>query len=194
MKKIMKILLVSLMAILVMEGCKTKTVTQEHFVTDRTLDKSVDKSLQERFIAAFEQIAHYSKQSHDTSVTETTHTKDSTSTTIDANGNPIKTEKWHSTITSKDTKEVLRLQDSLIMASKEKDRLNYLVVQKDSLIRFRQDSIHILSRELTKSEQRYMTLGKYAMGSIITLVLLVIIVVAIWLWHRKKINHENNND
>ena len=193
MKKITKIWLICLLGILMMGSCKTKTMTEDHYITDKTIDKNVDKSLQERFIAAFEQMAHYSKQSHDTQVTETTHTKDSTSTTLDADGKPIKTEKWHSVVSSKDTKEVLRLQDSLSLVSKEVDKLNLLVVQRDSLIRLRQDSIHILNRELTKSEQRYMTLGKYAMGSIITLVI-VIIGLAIWLWHRKQTAHEKDND
>ena len=75
------------------------------------------------------------------------------------------------------------------------DRLRYRnQVKTDTFIR--RDTIYVpkpMERTLTKSEQRYITLGKYAMGAIIAVVL-VIIGLAIWLWHRKKFAHEDNND
>ena len=69
--------------------------------------------------------------------------------------------------------------------SKEVDKYQFLIVQKDSLIRLKQDSIQVLSRELTKTEQKYITLGKYTAKMIWTLVVAVIGLL-IWLWHRKK--------
>ena len=186
---------VAYFSVLFLTSCKTKTVTQEHYITDNTVSKGVDACWQERFISAFEQMARYHSQEHETSTKEITHTKDSTSTTVDQNGNPIKTESWHSVVTNKDTKEVTKLQDSISSMSKEVDRFQLLIVQKDSLIRLKQDSIHVLSRELTKAEQRYITLGKYAVGAIIILVIVVAILI-IWLIHRKKfvIKHEDDND
>lgn len=170
---------------LFLTSCKTKTVTQEHFITDNTLSKGLDASWQERFISAFEQMATYRNREHETSTKETTHTKDSTSTMVDQNGNPIKIESWHSTVTNRDTKEVTKLQDSIFIMSKEVDKYQLLIVQKDSLIRLKQDSIQVLSRELTKAEQKYITLGKYTAKMIWTLVVAVIGLL-IWLWHRKK--------
>lgn len=176
---------------LFLTSCRTKTVTQDHYITDTSVSKGLDLTWQERFVAAFEQMAQVRKQEKESSYRETTHTKDSTSTMVDADGKPIKTESWHEVITNKESKEVTRLQDSLYVVNKEVERQQSLIIQKDSLIRLKQDSIQVLSRELTKNEQRYMTLGKLAMGAIIGLVL-VIVAIAVWRWHRKKFANENN--
>ena len=176
---------------LFLTSCRTKTVTQDHYITDNSVSKGLDLTWQERFVAAFEQMAQLRTQEKESSYRETTHTKDSTSTMVDADGKPIKTESWHEVITNKESKEVTRLQDSLYVVNKEVERQQSLILQKDSLIRLKQDSIQVLSRELTKNEQRYMTLGKFAMGAIIGLVL-VIVAIAVWLWHRKKFANENN--
>lgn len=176
---------------LFLTSCKTKTVTQDRYITDTSVSKGLDQTWQERFVAAFEQMAQVRKQEKESSYRETTHTKDSTSTMVDADGKPIKTESWHEVITNKESKEVTRLQDSLYVVNKEVERQQSLIIQKDSLIRLKQDSIQVLSRELTKNEQRYITLGKFAMGAIIALIL-VIIGLAVWRWHRKKFANENN--
>ena len=176
---------------LFLTSCKTKTVTQDRYITDTSVSKGLDQTWQERFVAAFEQMALVRKQEKESSYRETTHTKDSTSTMVDADGKPIKTESWHEVITNKESKEVTRLQDSLYVVNKEVERQQSLIIQRDSLIRLKQDSIQVLSRELTKNEQRYMTLGKLAMGAIIGLVL-VIVAIAVWRWHRKKFANENN--
>lgn len=176
---------------LFLTSCKTKTVTQDHYITDTSVSKGLDQTWQKRFVAAFEQMAQVRKQEKESSYRETTHTKDSTSTMVDADGKPIKTESWHEVITNKESKEVTRLQDSLYVVNKEVERQQSLIIQKDSLIRLKQDSIQVLSRELTKNEQRYMTLGKLAIGAIIGLVL-VIVAIAVWRWHRKKFANENN--
>ena len=183
-------------SMLFLTSCKTKTVTQEHYITDQTKNKSLDASWQERFISAFEQMANSRIQEHETSVKENTHTKDSTSTTVDQNGKPIKTESWHSVVTNRDTKEVLRLKDSINIISKEVDKYQLLVVQKDSLIRLKQDSINIMRRELTKNEQRLMTIGKVSLGALVGIIIAITTGILVWLWHRRKIavKYEDNNN
>lgn len=176
---------------LFLTSCRTKTVTQDHYIMDNSVSKGLDLTWQERFVAAFEQMAKVRTQEKESSYRETRHTKDSTSTMVDAAGKPIKTESWHEVISNKESREVTRLEDSLYVVNKMVDRQQSLILQKDSLIRLKQDSIQVLSRELTKNEQRYMTLGKFAMGAIIALIL-VIIGLAVWLWHRKKFANENN--
>lgn len=178
-------------SMLFLTSCKTKTVTQDHFIKDTSVSKGVGMEWQERFVAAFEQMAKVRTQEKESSVRETRHTKDSTSTTVDATGKPIKTESWHEVISNKESREVTRLEDSLYVVNKEVERQQLLVLQKDSLIRMKEDSIRVLGRELTRNEQRYMTLGKFAMGAIIGLVL-VIVAIAVWRWHRKKFKNENN--
>lgn len=183
-------------SMLFLTSCKTKTVTQEHYITDQTESKSLDASWQERFISAFEQMANSRTQEHETSVKETTHTKDSTSTTVDQNGKPIKTESWHSVVTNRDTKEVLRLKDSINIISKKVDKYQHLVVQKDSLIRLKQDSINIMRRELTKNEQRLVTIGKVSLGVLAGIIIAITTGILVWLWHRRKIavKYEDNNN
>lgn len=183
-------------SLLFLTSCKTNTVTQEHYITDQTKNKSLDASWQERFISAFEQMANSRSKEHETSVKETTHTKDSTSTTVDQNGKPIKTESWHSVVTSKDTKEVLRLKDSINIISKKVDKYQHLVVQKDSLIRLKQDSINIMRRELTKNEQRLVTIGKVSLGALVGIIIAITTGILVWLWHRRKnvIKYEDNNN
>lgn len=183
-------------SMLFLTSCKTKTVTQEHYITDQTKNKSLDASWQERFISAFEQMANSRSQEHETSVKETTHTKDSTSTTVDQNGKPIKTESWHSVVTNRNTKEVLRLKDSINIISKKVDKYQHLVVQKDSLIRLKQDSINIMRRELTKNEQRLVTIGKVSLGVFVGIIIAITTGILVWLWHRRKnvIKYEDNNN
>lgn len=182
-------------SMLFLTSCKTKTVTQEHYITDQTKNKSLDASWQERFISAFEQMANSRSQEHETSAKETTHTKDSTSTTVDQNGKPIKTESWHSVVTNRDTKEVLRLKDSINIISKKVDKYQHLVVQKDSLIRLKQDSINIMRRELTKNEQRLVTIGKVSLGALVGIIIAITTGILVWLWHRRKnVKYEDNNN
>lgn len=182
-------------SMLFLTSCKTKTVTQEHYITDQTKNKSLDASWQERFISAFEQMANSRSQEHETSVKETTHTKDSTSTTVDQNGKPIKTESWHSVVTKMNTKEVLRLKDSINIISKKVDKYQHLVVQKDSLIRLKQDSINIMRRELTKNEQRLVTIGKVSLGALVGIIIAITTGILVWLWHRRKnVKYEDNNN
>lgn len=170
---------------LFLTSCRTKTVTQDHYITDTSVSKGLDLTWQERFVAAFEQMAQVRKQEKESSYRETTHTKDSTSTTVDATGKPIKTESWHEVISNKESREVTRLQDSLYVVNKMVDRQQSLILQKDSLIRLKQDSIQVLSRELTKNEQRLVSLNKFSTG-VVKALIAIILGLFIWLWHRKK--------
>lgn len=67
------------------------------------------------------------------------------------------------------------------------DRYRYLnKVKTDSFIK--RDTIYVpkpMERELSKAEQKYITLGKYTAKMIWTLVVAVIGLL-IWLWQRKK--------
>ena len=166
-------------------SCRTKTELQDSYITDTSVSNGLDQTWQERFVAAFEQMAQVRKQEKESSYRETTHTKDSTSTMVDAAGKPIKTESWHEVITNKESKEVTRLQDSLYVVNKEVERQQSLIIQKDSLIRLKQDSIQVLSRDLTKNEQRLVSLNKFSTG-VVKALIAIILGLLIWLWHRKK--------
>lgn len=170
---------------LFLTSCRTKTVTQDHFIKDTSVSKGLDLTWQERFVAAFEQMAQVRKQEKESSYRETTHTRDSTSTMVDAAGKPIKTESWHEVISNKESREVMRLQDSLYVVNREVERQQQLVLQKDSLIRLKEDSIRVLGRELTRNEQRLVSLNKFS-TYVVKALLVIILGLLIWLWHRKK--------
>ena len=46
---------------LFLTSCRTKTVTQDHYITDTSVSKGLDLTWQERFVAAFEQMAQAAK-------------------------------------------------------------------------------------------------------------------------------------
>lgn len=179
-------------SMLFLTSCKTKTVTQDHFIKDTSVSKGVGMEWQERFVAAFEQMAKVRTQEKESSFRETRHTKDSTSTMVDATGKPIKTESWHEVISNKESREVTRLEDSLYVVNKEVERQQLLVLQKDSLIRLKEDSIRVLGRELTRNEQRLVSLNKFSTG-VVKVLLAIILGLLIWLCHRKK-GKNNEND
>lgn len=163
-------------------SCKTKTVTQEHYITDNITSKVLDSNWQERFISAFVQMSRLKSQEHETSMKEVTHVKDSTSTVVDESGKAIKTENWHSEVSSRDSREVLRLQDSIGVLNKHVGKLELFKYKLDSLVRLKQDSIQILGRNLTKAEKRL----KWTDRVFCIIVPAFIIGLAVWRWHRKK--------
>lgn len=176
-------------------SCKTatKTVMEDHYITEQSEHNVLDESWQERMVSAFEQMARIRSQEHETAIKETIREKDSTSTTLGADGKPIKTERFRLVEKSSDKKEVMRLQDSIYSMSKQVVQLKAIRIKMDSLIRLKQDSIHVLSRELTKAERRYMTLGEYTAKAIWAV---VVIIIAWALWRRCKMRrgHEDRND
>lgn len=179
-------------SVLFLTSCKTKTVTQDHFIKDTSVSVGVGMEWQERFVAAFEQMAKVRTQEKESSFRETRHTKDSTSTIVDSNGKPVKTESWHEVISNKESREVTRLEDSLYVVNKEVERQQLLVLQKDSLIRLKEDSIRVLGRELTRNEQRLVSLNKFSTG-VVKVLLAIILGLLIWLCHRKKGKNNENN-
>lgn len=70
------------------------------------------------------------------------------------------------------------------------------MVQKDSLIRLKQDSINIMRRELTKNEQRLVTIGKVSLVALVGIIMAITTGILVWLWHRRKnvIKYEDNNN
>lgn len=163
-------------------SCKTKTVTQGHYITDNISSKVLDENWQERFISAFEQMSRLRLQEHETSIKEISHIKDSTSTAVDESGKVIKTENWHSEISTRDSKEALRLQDSVYALNKQVDKLKLFKYKCDSLIHLKQDSIQVLGRNLAKAEKRL----RWADIIVVTIVSVFVIWLAVWRWHRKK--------
>ena len=98
------------------------------------------------------------------------------------------------TLTQKDSvyeKEIIRIwqKGDTIYRDREVEKASRQEINKSKTDTFiKRDSVYLpkpMERELTKAEQRYITIGKYSVGAIICLVL-IITGLAVWLWHRKK--------
>lgn len=98
------------------------------------------------------------------------------------------------TLTQKDSvyeKEIIRIwqKGDTIYRDREVEKASRQEINKSKTDTFiKRDSVYLpkpVERELTKAEQRYITIGKYAAGAIICLVF-IITGLAVWLWHRKK--------
>ena len=129
----------------------------------------------------YETIKHDSIYISKTDTLKVTHTvtekeyievKDSSSTTLDEQGNILKQEIWHN-------KTIIRQMS---------DSLEYYRAMYDSLRAVSQDTIRIpipIERELSNAEKRYISLGKVSLGLYIGLGVVLIIGVIYWI-RRKK--------
>lgn len=164
-----------LLVLFVTASCKTKTLVSDHYITEKSVSKSSDKELQERFISAFEQMSRKISESRETSTSMSTHIRDSVHTVVDLEGKPIKTERWHSKNTTMDNKETLRLTDSISKLSSMTGRLMAMRQKSDSLISSKNDSINILNTRISKYQCIRKALENIFLAAIMSCVLLLII-------------------
>lgn len=112
------------------------------------------------------------KLSHTIIEKEYVEVKDSSSTTLDEQGNILKQEIWHN-------KTIIRQMS---------DSLDYYMAMYDSLLSVRQKTEYVpypVERELSTWEKRYISLGKVSLGLYIGLAVALIIGLIYWI-RRKK--------
>lgn len=139
--------------VLFLTSCRTRTVAMDRYVAYDRTDKSVDSTLQRRFIQAFEQMARYQSTQRETNVKETTHVKDSTSTMLDADGKVIRTDNFHTVVSNKESKETTKLRDSVLVLRQTVDSLQELRASKDSLLVAQKDSINELRKNVSTLQE-----------------------------------------
>ena len=139
--------------VLFLTSCRTRTVAMDRYVTYDRTDKSVDSTLQRRFVQAFEQMARCQSTQRETSVRETTHVKDSTSTMVDADGKVIRTDNFHTVVSNKDSKETTMLRDSILVLRLTVDSLQEVRIGKDSLLVAQKDSINELRKNVSTLQE-----------------------------------------
>ncbi len=164
-----------LLVLFVTASCKTKTLVSDHYITEKSVSKSSDKELQERFISAFEQMSRKISESRETSTSMSTHIRDSVHTVVGMDGKPIKTERWHSKNTTMDNKETLRLTDSISKLSSVTGRLMTMRQKSDSIISAKNDSINILNTRISKYQGIRKAIENIFLAAIMSCVLLLII-------------------
>lgn len=158
------------MFVLFLTSCRTRTLAMDRYVTYDRASGSFDSTLQKRFIQAFEQMARYQSTRHETSVKETTHVKDSTSTTLDANGKVIRTDSYHSVVSDKESKETTQLRDSVLVLRQRVDSLQESRKVEDSLLVERQDSINVLKKDVFDLQEQCDFLRKFLLIPILLLI------------------------
>ena len=160
-------------------GCKSaqKVVTRQTYISDH--QSHWDSIFNARVSATFEQFQKVQKEQRETSRVETNHIRDSTSTTIDKNGNIVRQDKYHYESHNYTEKDVQKLKDSVSMYKAYKDSINGYKLKIDSLSKAKQDSIPYpvyIEKQLDKADKMFLQFGKVAFFVLLAIVAMLIIL------------------
>lgn len=179
-------MLLFLMTQIVM-GCTAtpKVVTRQTYISDK--QSHWDSIFNARFLTTLE--LYQSKQSElkETSKSETNHIKDSTSVTVDKEGNIIRKDKYHYESHNYSESFVKELRDSVSYYKSYKDSLCKYRLKIDSLNNAKQDSVPYpvyIEKPINKTDATLLRLGKF------TAVLVPLFMIGMISWQyikRKKI-------
>ena len=144
-------------------GCTAtpKMVTRQTYISDKQLHW--DSIFNTRILTMFE--LYQSKQSEvkETSKSETNHIKDSTSVTVDKEGNIIRKDKYHYESHNYSESFVQKLRDSVSYYKSYKDSLRKYRLKIDSLNMAKQDSVPYpvyIEKPMNKTDAALLRLGK----------------------------------
>ena len=179
-------MLLFLMTQIVM-GCAAtpKVVTRQTYISDK--QSHWDSIFNARFLTTLE--LYQSKQSElkETSKSETNHIKDSTSVTVDKEGNIIRKDKYHYESHNYSESFVKELRDSVSYYKSYKDSLCKYRLKIDSLNNAKKDSVPYpvyIEKPINKTDAALLRLGKF------TAVLVPLFMIGMISWQyikRKKI-------
>ena len=169
-------------------GCTAtpKVVTRQTYISDK--QSHWDSIFNTRILTMFE--LYQSKQSElkETSKSETNHIKDSTSVTIDKEGNIIRKDKYHYESHNYSESFVQKLRDSVSYYKSYKDSLRKYRLKIDSLNMAKQDSVPYpvyIEKPMNKTDAALLRLGK------VTAVFVPLFMIGMISWQyikrRKKI-------
>ena len=169
-------------------GCTAtpKVVTRQTYISDK--QSHWDSIFNTRILTMFE--LYQSKQSElkETSKSETNHIKDSTSVTVDKEGNIIRKDKYHYESHNYSESFVQKLRDSIYYYKSYKDSLRKYRLKIDSLNMAKQDSVPYpvyIEKPMNKTDAALLRLGK------VTAVFVPLFMIGMISWQyikrRKKI-------
>ena len=177
-------MLLFLMTQIVM-GCTAtpKVVTRQTYISDK--QSHWDSIFNARFLTTLE--LYQSKQSElkETSKSETNHIKDSTSVTVDKEGNIIRKDKYHYESHNYSESFVKELRDSVSYYKSYKDSLCKYRLKIDSLNKAKQDSVPYpvyIKKPINKTDAALLRLGKFTA----VLVPLFMIGMISWQYIKRK--------
>lgn len=144
-------------------GCTAtpKVVTRQTYISDK--QSHWDSIFNARLLTTLE--LYQSKQSElkETSKSETNHIRDSTSVTVDKEGNIIRKDKYHYESHNYSESFVQKLRDSVSYYKSYKDSLSKYRLKIDSLNKAKQDSVPYpvyIEKPMNKTDATLLRLGK----------------------------------
>lgn len=164
-------------------GCTAtpKVVTRQTYISDK--QSHWDSIFNARLLTTLE--LYQSKQSElkETSKSETNHIRDSTSVTVDTEGNIIRKDKYHYESHNYSESFVQKLRDSVSYYKSYKDSLSKYRLKIDSLNKAKQDSVPYpvyIEKPMNKTDAALLRLGK------VTAVFVPLFVIGMISWQYIK--------
>ena len=162
-------------------GCTAtpKVVTRQTYVKEKR--SNLDSIFNARLLATLELYQRKQSELKETSKSETNHIRDSTSVTVDKEGNIIRKDKYHYESHNYSESFVQKLRDSISCYKSYKDSLSKYRLKIDSLDNIKQDSVPYpiyIQKPMSRIDTMFLNFGKdiaiFVVGFIIGIIILMI--------------------
>lgn len=166
-------------------GCTAtpKVVTRQTYVKEKR--SNLDSIFNARLLATLEIYQRKKSELKETSKSETNHIRDSTSVTVDKEGNIIRKDKYHYESHNYSESFVQKLRDSISCYKAYKDSLSKYRLKIDSLDNIKQDSVPYpiyIQKPMSRIDAMFLNFGK----DIAIFVVVFIIGIIIFMTKKKK--------
>ena len=166
-------------------GCTAtpKVVTRQTYVKEKR--SNLDSIFNARILATLELYQRKQSELKETSKSETNHIRDSTSVTVDKEGNIIRKDKYHYESHNYSESFVQKLRDSISCYKAYKDSLSKYRLKIDSLDNIKQDSVPYpiyMQKPMNRIDAMFLNFGK----DIAIFVVCFIIGIIILMTKKKK--------
>ena len=161
-------------------GCTAtqKVVTRQTYVKEKR--SNLDSIFNARLLATLELYQRKQSELKETSKSETNHIRDSTSVTVDKEGNIIRKDKYHYESHNYSESFVQKLRDSISCYKAYKDSLSKYRLKIDSLDNIKQDSVPYpiyIQKPMSRMDAMFLNFGKdiaiFVVGFIIGIIILM---------------------
>ena len=161
-------------------GCTAtpKVVTRKTYVKENR--SNLDSIFNARLLATLELYQRKQSELKETSKSETNHIRDSTSVTVDKEGNIIRKDKYHYESHNYSESFVQKLRDSISCYKSYKDSLSKYRLKTDSLDNIKQDSVPYpiyIQKPMSRVDAMFLNFGKdiaiFVVGFIIGIIILM---------------------
>lgn len=161
-------------------GCTAtpKVVTRQTYVKEKR--SNLDSIFNARLLATLELYQRKQSELKETSKSETNHIRDSTSVTVDKEGNIIRKDKYHYESHNYSESFVQKLRDSISCYKTYKDSLSKYRLKIDSLDNIKQDSVPYpiyIQKPMSRIDAMFLNFGKDIAISVVGFIIGIIILM-----------------